>query len=236
MSLGQILLSTGVIDEAQLEEALRTQTVTRKPLGAILVEMGAITEKQLMQALERRFKIPFYDLSLIDLDPELAQIVSHQTAKKYTIVPIKLENNILTVATADPLDYTALDDIRLQSHKTIRQVLATSSDIKSAILRLYEQTQTSEAVESLNQEWVIEEVQQLSDELNEDIDSAPVVRIINLILNQAINSRASDLHIEPTEDSVRVRFRIDGRDRASQALRQRSVDPDARRRPVQAHQ
>ena len=210
MSLGQILLSTGAINEGQLAEALQAQSVTNKPLGSILVGMGAITEKQLMQALERRFKIPFYDLSFIDLDPELAQIISHQTAKKYTIVPIKLEDNQLTVATADPLDYMALDDIRLNSRKTIKQVLATSSDIKSAILRLYERTQTSEVVESLNQEWVIEDMDKLSDELSEDLDSAPVVRIVNLILNQAINSRASDLHIEPTEDCVRVRFRIDG--------------------------
>ncbi len=211
MSLGQILLSTGIITEAKLNEALQTQAASLgKPLGAILIGMGAITEKQLMQALERRFKIPFYDLSLIDLNPDLAQIISHQTAKNYTLVPIKLEENQLTVATADPLNYKALDDIRLQSRKSIKQVLATSSDIKSAILRLYEQTQTSEAVESLNQEWVIEDVNKLSEEINNDVDDAPVVRMVNLILNQAINSRASDLHFEPLEDEVRVRFRIDG--------------------------
>ncbi len=211
MSLGQILIATGAITEEKLTEALQTQAAAPgRPLGAILVGMGAITEKQLMQALERRFKIPFYDLSLIDLDPDLAQIINHQTAKKYTLVPVKLEDNQLTVATADPLNYKALDDIRLQSRKSIKQVLATSSDIKSAILRLYEQTQTTEAVESLNQEWVIEDMDRLSDEISEDIDSAPVVRMVNLILNQAINSRASDLHIEPAESTVRVRFRIDG--------------------------
>lgn len=212
LPLGELLVEIGVITREQLEEALSAQKTSEEnaPLGDILLNLGYITEKQLMLALEYRFRIPFYDLSNMQLPPELSNIVSYDTAKKYTIVPVAMEGGKLLVATSDPMDFSALDDVRFQSKTEVRPVLATSSDIKSAMLKLYEQTQTEEVVEDLNNEYSLADVEQLSEKINESVDNAPVVRLVNLIINQAINSRASDIHIEPLENSVRVRFRIDG--------------------------
>lgn len=210
MPLGELLIEVGAISRGQLEEALKLQQTERKPLGDILIGLGYVSEQQVMRALEYRFRIPFYDLSSMALSPDLSAMVSHETARRYTLVPIAVEDGKLTVAIADPMNFQALDDVRLQSKMEVRPVLAASSDIKSAIVRIYEQTQTDEAVEDLNKEYTLEEVELLSEEINENIDNAPVVRLVNLIINQAINSRASDVHIEPMEKNVRVRFRIDG--------------------------
>lgn len=209
--LGELLVETGSITREQLEEALKEQQhTTGKTLGEILLSLGYISEKQLMRALEYRLKTPFYDLSEMEIPPEMAQYISHETAKKYTVVAIAKDGHQLTVATTDPMNFYALDDIKLESKMDIKPVLATSSDIRNAIVRLYEKSQTTEAVEDLNKEYTIEEVESLSEEISDNVDNAPVVRLVNLIINHAINSRASDIHIEPSENKVRIRFRIDG--------------------------
>lgn len=212
MPIGELLVEIHVISQAQLDEALELQKDDSegKPLGQILLNLGYITEKQLMKALEYRYRIPFYDLSTIELSPEMSRIISHETAKKYTLVAIAKDEKQLIVATADPMNFEALDDVKIQTKLVIKPVLATTSDIKSAIIMLYEQTQTDEAVEDLNKEYTIDDVKMLSEEINENVDNAPVVRLVNLIINQAVNSRSSDIHIEPMENIVRIRFRIDG--------------------------
>lgn len=211
MPLGELLVEINVINREQLEEALKLQADSGgKPLGDILLSMGYITEKQLMKALEYRFRIPYYELSTMEIPPELSQLISHETAKKYTLVPVSREGKQLVVATSDPMNFQALDDVKLQTKLDVKPVLATSMDIRSAIVKLYERTQTDEAVEDLNKEYTIEDVEKLSETINENVDNAPVVRLVNLIINHAINSRASDIHIEPMEDIVRIRFRIDG--------------------------
>jgi type IV pilus assembly protein PilB len=108
------------------------------------------------------------------------------------------------------MNFQAIDDVKLQTKLDIKAVLATPTDIKLAISKLFEQTQTDEAVEDLNKEYTLDDVEKLSEEINENVDNAPVVRLVNLIINQAIHSRASDIHIEPLENIVRIRFRIDG--------------------------
>ena len=209
--LGELLVGINVITKEQLDEALKVQeSMGGKPLGDVLLSLGYISEKQLMKALEYRYKIPFYDLSAIDIPPEMSQYISDETARKYTIVVIAKEGGQLTVATSDPMNFRAIDDVKLESRMDVKMVLATASEIRSAIVRLYERTQTTEAVEDLNKEYTIDEVEELSENINENVDNAPVVRLVNLIINHAINSRASDVHIEPMENTVRIRFRIDG--------------------------
>lgn len=209
--LGELLVDINVISREQLDEALALQTSTGgKPLGDVLLSMGYITEKQLMKALEYRYKIPFVDLSSIDIPSEMSQYISDETARKYTIAVIAKEGRQLTVATSDPMNFHAIDDVRLESKMDVKTVLATTTEIKSAIVKLYETTQTNEAVEDINKEYTIDEVEELSENINENVDNAPVVRLVNLIINHAINSRASDIHIEPMENIVRIRFRIDG--------------------------
>jgi type IV pilus assembly protein PilB len=209
--LGELLVEINIITKEQLEEALKLQAYKGgKPLGDVLLSLGYITEKQLMKALEYRHKIPFYDLSSYDIPSEMQQYISVETARKHTVVVIGKEGRQLIVALSDPMNFNALDDVKLESRMDVKPVLATASEIKSAIVRLYESTQTSEAVEDLNKEYTIEEVEAISEDINENVDNAPVVRLVNLIINHAINSRASDIHIEPMEDTVRIRFRIDG--------------------------
>lgn len=210
--LGELLVEINVITREQLEEALQLQSGagSGKPLGDILLSMGYISEKQLMRALEYRYKIPFYDLSATEIPPEMSQYISAETARKYTLVVIGREGRQLVVATADPMNFHALDDVKLESKLDVKPVLATATEIKSAIVMLYEKTQTNEAVEDLNKEYTLDDVESLSETINENVDNAPVVRLVNLIINHAINSRASDVHIEPMENTVRIRFRIDG--------------------------
>ncbi|MDR1630007.1 MAG: GspE/PulE family protein [Oscillospiraceae bacterium] len=209
--LGEMLLEIGVISQEQLEDALNEQQKSpNKPLGDILLSLGYIDEKQLMKAMEYRLKTPFWELNDLDIPPEMSQLISHETAKKYTVVAIAKEGSRLTVATADPLNFYAMDDVKIESKMDIRPVLATPTDIKNAIVRVYEKIRTSEAVEDLNKEYTIEDVEILSEEINNNIDNAPVVRLVNLIINLAINTSTSDVHIEPMENTVRIRFRIDG--------------------------
>lgn len=209
--LGELLIEINVITSDQLSEALELQKVSGgKPLGDILVNLGFISEKQLMLALEYRFRIPYFDLSTAEIHSEMSHVLSYETAQKYNIIPVSQEGKQLTVATSDPMNFHALDDVKLQTKLEIRPVLSTSSDIKNALVKLYERNQTNEAVEDLNKEYTIEEVQSLSESINENVDNAPVVRLVNHIINHAISARTSDIHIEPMEDSVRIRFRIDG--------------------------
>lgn len=209
--LAEMLLEVGVISQEQLEDALSEQQKSpNTPVGDILLSLGYIDEKQLMKAMEYRLKTPFYELNDLDIPPEMSQLISHETAKKYTVVAIAKEGSRLTVATTDPLNFYAMDDVKLESKMDIRPVLATPTDIKNAIVRVYEKIRTNEAVEDLNKEYTIEDVEILSEEINNNIDNAPVVRLVNLIINLAINTSTSDVHIEPMENSVRIRFRIDG--------------------------
>ncbi|MDD2418473.1 MAG: ATPase, T2SS/T4P/T4SS family [Oscillospiraceae bacterium] len=209
--LGELLVEINIITQEQLEEALKLQTESPgKPMGDLLLSMGYITEKQLMKALEYRYRIPLYDLSTYDLDPEMAKYISADTARKHTVAVIAREGNQLTLATADPMNFHTVDDVKLESKLDVKTVLATPSDIKGAIVKLYDMTQTTEVVEDLNKEYTIDDVELLSEKINENVDNAPVVRLVNLIINHAISSRSSDIHIEPLENIVRVRFRIDG--------------------------
>ncbi|MDD2362298.1 MAG: ATPase, T2SS/T4P/T4SS family [Oscillospiraceae bacterium] len=209
--LGELLVGINIITQEQLKEALKVQAESPgKPMGDLLLSLGYITEKQLMQALEYRYRIPLYDLSSYDLDPEMAKYISAETAKKYNIAVIARQGNQLTLATSDPMNFHAVDDVKLESKLDVKTILATPSDIKGAIVRLYEMTQTTEVVDDINKEYTIDDVELLSKEINENVDNAPVVRLVNLIINHAIGSRSSDIHIEPLEKTVRVRFRIDG--------------------------
>lgn len=212
LPIGELLIETNIITKDQLNEALKVQEADEenKFIGDILIQLGYITEKQLMKTLEYSFKLPFYDLSTMEIPQELSQILSPDLAKKHIIVPIAKDGKLLTVAVTDPMNYEALDDVKLFTKMQIKLVLATPTDIKNTIFKLYEATQTDEAVQNINNEYTLEDVEQLSEEINERVDNAPVVRLVNLIINQAINARASDIHIEPMENIVRIRFRIDG--------------------------
>jgi type IV pilus assembly protein PilB len=212
LPIGELFVETGIITQEQLDEAVKLQSEGggKDKLSEILLSLGYITEKQLMKAMEYRFRIPYYDLPTMEIPSELSQVLSHETAKKHTVVPIAKEGRQLTIATADPMNFHALDDLKLETKMEIKLVLAAPSDIESAIVKLYEQTQTDETLHDINKEYTMDDVEALSSEINEGVDNAPIVRLVNLIINHAINSRSSDIHIEPMENTVKIRYRIDG--------------------------
>lgn len=208
--LGQILLEANVITQSQLDEALAAQKREGKKLGDILVQSGVITERDLMKALEQRLKVPFIDLNEITIDSNAPGLISEELAQKYAVIPIASKGKTLTVATSDPMNFYALDDIRLATNMEIKVVLSAPTDIKSAISRFYSRKQAEEAAKDLNREFFkLEQIEDYS-ELDEKIDNAPVVRLVNSIIQQAAKLGASDIHIEPLEQVTRVRMRVDG--------------------------
>lgn len=211
LQIGQILLDSGLITQAQLEDALTLQKADRsRKLGDILVQSGVITERQLMKTLEKHLNVPFVDLAETAIDSNAPALITEELAKRHNIIPIAIKGRYLTVATADPMNFYALDDVRLATNMEIRAVLCLSDDISSAISRYYSSKNAEDAAADLSREFDKISGSMLSDDLTERIDNAPVVRLVNSMIEQAVKMDASDIHIEPMEASTRVRMRIDG--------------------------
>lgn len=209
--LGQILLESKLISTSQLEEALKQQKkdLSRK-LGDILVEMGAITERQLMRALETRLKVPYIDLAATGIDGKAPGLIPEELARRHNIIPIAVDGRQLTVATGDPMNFYAIDDVRLATNMEIRTVLCSPSDIRAAVDRYYSSKNAEEAAADLSRAFDNTVIHALSEEVGDRIDNAPVVRLVNSMIEQAVRLNASDIHIEPMESKTRVRMRIDG--------------------------
>ncbi len=202
--LGDILVESGIITEQQLQEALAEQKKSKLKLGDHLLQQGYITEQQLIEILEFQLGIPHVSLFRYKLDTSLSSVVSEDIAKRYSLVPLKREGNKLTVAMVDPLDYFAIDELRLSTGFVIETVIATRDEVQRAIARMYSmQGSVKELMEGMGEGEEIEE----SRIIDED---SPIVRLVNQMFEQAIQFRASDIHIDPQEDGIRIRFRVDG--------------------------
>ncbi len=187
-----------------------------KSLASLLIQKGWMTEEELLSALGTKLRVPYWeDLEAQGLDPSLVSKVPIAFSKKHRIVPIKVEDGILTVAAVDPLNYEALDDLRLiLGCQEIRTVLSSEREVIRAINRFYEQGADTpeEMIQSLdteNGDRLLHELEETEDLLDVS-DEAPVIRLVNLILFQAVKERASDIHIEPFQKELKVRYRIDG--------------------------
>jgi type IV pilus assembly protein PilB len=213
--LGQVLIDMGVIDEAQLEQALSTQKEQGGALGDILLESGLVTEDQLMQGLAEQHGLPPVDLTTLDVPPEVVKMVSSDMAQMYQIFPIAFEDDTLTVALADPRNITAFDDLRFILNCNITGALAAGSQIKARIEEHYSQDKDSlkgvlEGMNAEMQELANEAVNAGAKDIENMSNAAPVVRFLNLVLLAAIKDHASDVHFEPFENEFRIRYRIDG--------------------------
>ncbi len=203
--IGEILIEAGRITQEQLEKALAMQKRSGVRLGKILVEMGAITETGLLRVLERSMGIPLIDLSAIQPDKEAVRLVPMSLAERHVVIPIRKKGNRLTVAMLDPTNFFAIDDLRMVTQSEIEPVLAVEADIQRAIDQYYG---VSDLVEkSISQ--LQKEDYSFSAEL-ETSEDAPVINIVNSLISQAIKAGASDIHLEPQETGMRVRFRVDG--------------------------
>jgi len=194
---GQMLVSERTISEEQLNKALERQKSTKQGLDDILVELGWVTAQQIAQTFSRYLDIPFINLSEYDIKIEILQLLPENIIRRYQIIPVKLEQNTLYVATADPLNLIALDEIRLIAKYKISPMIATRKEILGIIERYFNLQQMTK--------------QMLSDiRLDKATDENSISRFVDTIIQAGINSRASDIHLEPQYPEMRARFRIDG--------------------------
>jgi type IV pilus assembly protein PilB len=219
--LGEVLVAGGVLTEAQLDEALRAQKEAkggrRRRLGEVITALGLADEVQIARALSDQLGLPFVDLGSLPIADETLAVLPRNVAVRHMAVPITLAHDVLTVALADPTNVLALDDIRLATRlSSVRTAVATASDLQEAVNRYYGGTGTSGGVAdtfgALQDVEGLEATEDKDEDLEQvgDVDDAPVVRLVNAIMGEALHSRASDIHIEPQERDVHVRFRIDG--------------------------
>ncbi len=218
---GELLLRTGKIDQQQLQEALAYQKEQGGRLGTALVKLTYITENQLVDALSQHFGVPSVDLTEIEIDEVVVKIIPADIARKYTIVPVSKAGATVTMAMLDPSNVFAMDDVKFMTGYKVEPVVAAETGIRSAIDKYYGSTHAIElkkVMEDLSEEAgtgtdleVLEEEQDLDlATLEEESEQAPVVKLVNIVLTDAIKRGASDIHIEPYEKEYRVRYRIDG--------------------------
>jgi type IV pilus assembly protein PilB len=219
--LGEILVANSLITAKQLEEALEYQKKTGLKLGQILLEKKYITEKQLLEFLSKQFSIRFVEISKIEISPEIIKIVPEAIARRYTLIPIEKNDNIISVAMVDPLNIVVLDELKLMTGYNIEPVFALEDDILSAIDKYYGTTSSQQALDEIIKKNTSNEdasdisvVEKKDDEgivsLENQAESGPIIKMVNIIISSAIRSRASDIHIEPSYKDTKVRFRIDG--------------------------
>lgn len=209
--LGDMLMSQGYITEEQLAEALVRQKANGKRLGQELIDDGYITEAQLIDTLRVQLGIDYIDLSKTDIEPSMSKYVPKALAKKEVIVPVRVSRDTLFLAMADPLNFVALEEAHDTSKKKIVPMISTRAAIDHAINVLYGNEGAAEAMAQMRAEagFTQDEIK-TADETEENAD-APTIRLVNSIIERAVNEKASDIHVEPTEDEMIIRMRIDGR-------------------------
>lgn len=209
--LGDMLLEEGRIDGEALVHALKVQKETHKVLGQILVELGYVTERDIVEILEVQYGIPQVQLNRVDIDPEIPKLINVKMARRYTLLPIRLENEKLSVAMADPLNLFAIEDLELATGLQIEPYLASESEVLIAIEQYYKKSSAEATVDAFSNSF---QAQGGQDEIDMDsllsVNNAPVVKLIDSVIYQAAESNVSDVHIEPREHDIRIRYRIDG--------------------------
>ena len=209
--LGDLLIEAGLITKEQLEETLKEKAPGQK-LGDALLQRGYITEQQLIEVLEFQLGIPHVSLYRYPIDPKLTNLVSKEFAKRNMLIPLKQEGDRLFVAMADPMDFFAIDDLRLSTGFHIEVAIASKDDILRAINKYYDMD------DSIEEFLHIAPTQEPREQENIVEDDSPIVRLVNQILQMAIEQRASDIHIDPQETKIVVRYRVDGILRTERAL------------------
>src|SRR5262249_36462829 len=220
--LGDLLVAERLISEDQLKQALSEQKGKTEKLGSILARLGFITEEQLIGFLSRQYGIPSITLNNVDVDSETLRLVPAPIARKYEVLPIKRIGGTLTLAMSDPTNVFALDDIAFMTNLQILPVVAPQAAIRKVLDRAYDAAQSGASMTDMMTEItgdagnveVVDDEQAGAQvdvfELKESADEAPVVKLVNMVLVDAIRKGASDLHWEPYEKVFRIRFRIDG--------------------------
>ncbi len=218
--LGDLLVKEKVITQEQLEEATRLQKENHIRLASALVKLGFLSDEDVTNFLSRQYGVPAINLSYFEIDPAVVKLIPFETAKRYQILPLSRVGASLTIAMVDPTNVFAMDDIKFMTGFNIEPVVASESSIVEGIDKAYGTTKEEEleqVMQSMNDmgettdvEVQAEEAETELKELEKAADEAPIVKLVNLVLTDAVKRGASDIHMEPYEKEFRVRFRIDG--------------------------
>lgn len=211
--IGDVLVAAGAITEEQLQEGLAKQKETGRKLGNALVDLGFISNDMLITVLTTQLGIDYIELKGAKIEEKVIHMVPESMVTKYQAIPIEIDPdnpNILKVAMADPMDIMAMDDIGLVTNLQVEPMLASEEGVKNAIDKYYGSAQAMEAAEAYRQEQQSALGGEEEEEGNDEIDNSPIVLLVKQIIEGGVRQRASDIHIEALENSVRVRYRIDG--------------------------
>ena len=218
--LGDLLVKEKVITPEQLEQATKLQKESRTRLASALVKLGFLSDEDVTNFLSRQYGVPAINLSYFEIDPAVVKLIPYETAKRYQILPLSRVGASLTIAMVDPTNVFAMDDIKFMTGFNIEPVVASESSIIEGIDKAYgtskeaELEQVMQSMNDVNESTDVElqnEEQELElKELEKAADEAPIVKLVNLVLTDAVKRGASDIHMEPYEKEFRVRFRIDG--------------------------
>lgn len=208
--LGELLLYNGKITKEQLDKALEKQRQSHKKIGEILVEEGYVTDKDIIEVLEFQLGFPHVDLNTFVINPEVISLVPEHIARRYDLIPVDKKGDLLIVAMADPLNIYAIDDLKLYTKYDIQPVISTRESIIKNIDKFYRQRTTEKVIKEFVESYDEDDAEDYEDQEQLEVANAPIVRLINSTIQQAVDMKASDIHIEPYMDYIRVRFRIDG--------------------------
>jgi type IV pilus assembly protein PilB len=213
--LGEILLREGLVTREQLGQALTEQKNTKHRLGYVLVKLGLVQELEITKVLARQYRMPAVDLTRFEVDPKIIKLVPAEMATKSIVLPLKREGRTLTVAMADPTDHGLLEDLKFITRFDLFPVIAGEYTLRNLIEKYYESSDQQLATLLKDMEESGEDLEVVEEQEDEaatqaQIDDAPVVKLINGLLTDAVKRGASDIHIEPFEHEIRVRYRIDG--------------------------
>ena len=214
--LGEILLQANLISRDHLEQAIAQQKVDGGRLGSILTKLGLVNEQDVSRYLGEKFGIPYIDLDAQTVAPEVIRLLHPSIVQRHLVIPVAKSGTTLSMAMADPTNVHAVDDIKFMTGLKVELMVATESAIRRAIDRYYDASETLQNVIASIEDAGMEVMENREDanlnlsDLKQAVEEAPVVKLVNLILAEAIKRGASDIHAEPYEKVFRVRFRIDG--------------------------
>src|SRR5258708_34432346 len=217
--LGDLLVKEKIITPEQLQQATRVQKETNCRLGSALVKLSFLTDEDVTNFLSRQYGVPAINLSYFEIDASVVKLIPYETAKRYQILPLSRVGASLTIAMVDPTNVFAMDDIKFMTGFNIEPVVASESSILEGIDKAYGTKQGDDlepVMQTMNDqgetdvELQSEEAEAALADLEKAADEAPIVKLVNLVLTDAVKRGASDIHMEPYEKEFRVRFRIDG--------------------------
>jgi type IV pilus assembly protein PilB len=217
--LGEILVRENLITQDQLQKALEFQRSNGGKLGSCLTKLGFITDDDITGVLSRQYGVPSINLKYYEIDPNVIRLIPQDTALRYQVIPLSRVGSVLTIAMTDPTNVFAMDDVKFMTGFNVEPVVASESAIAEAISRFYGGSANGEELSNLMKDLVAEdeELELAADEAEMDAaalekaaDEAPIIKLVNLILTDSVKRGASDIHVEPYETEMRVRFRVDG--------------------------